>query len=102
MDGNVAFRSPRSKQLSGADVVAKELDEFNARYQYLIDNLYGRLKEIAARSPGDIVTLVSRNEKINLINPLLFFFFSKKERKHLTVQLIKKTKNKTKTNSRSV
>ncbi|XP_063905666.1 microtubule-actin cross-linking factor 1 isoform X33 [Zophobas morio] len=56
LDANAAFRSKDSGP-SGADVVAKELDDLNARYQYLIDALYGRLQEIAARSPGDIVTL---------------------------------------------
>lgn len=44
---------------SGADIVSRELDEFNGRYQYLIDLLYGRLQEIASFNPNDIVTLVS-------------------------------------------
>lgn len=59
LDTNTAFRSNRNTP-SGADLVAQELDEFNERFQYLRDSLYMRLKEIADRCPGDIVTLVSR------------------------------------------
>lgn len=60
LDANTAFRIQRSGQPSGADVVTQELDEFNARYQYLVDALYARLEEIAEKCPGDIVTLVSQ------------------------------------------
>lgn len=59
LDANAAFRIPKDASPSGADSVAKELDEFNARYQYLLDALYARLHEIASKCPGDIVTLVS-------------------------------------------
>lgn len=44
---------------AGAETVTMELDEFNARYQYLLDALYGRLQDIARMNPNDIVTLVS-------------------------------------------
>ncbi|XP_015837198.1 microtubule-actin cross-linking factor 1 isoform X43 [Tribolium castaneum] len=54
---DVVFRAAKESGPTGADIIAKELDEFNARYQYLIDELYRRLQEIAARCPGDIVTL---------------------------------------------
>lgn len=53
-----------SQQLSkenGVDYVIDQLDDLNARYQKLCDILYKRLKEIAERCPGDIVTLVSPN-----------------------------------------
>lgn len=49
---------------TGAESVAKELDELNANHQRLLDLIYERLRRIAAANPGDIVTLVS------------FFFFS--------------------------
>ncbi|XP_069355680.1 microtubule-actin cross-linking factor 1, isoforms 1/2/3/4/5 isoform X12 [Maniola hyperantus] len=42
---------------SGAEAVAKELDELNAKHQRLLDMLYERLRRIAAANPGDIVTL---------------------------------------------
>nr|XP_022902342.1 plectin-like isoform X1 [Onthophagus taurus]XP_022902343.1 plectin-like isoform X1 [Onthophagus taurus]XP_022902344.1 plectin-like isoform X1 [Onthophagus taurus]XP_022902345.1 plectin-like isoform X1 [Onthophagus taurus]XP_022902346.1 plectin-like isoform X1 [Onthophagus taurus] len=60
LDASVAFREKPSGP-TGADIVASELDVFNEKYQYLVDTLYSRLKEIAARCPGDIVTLVSFN-----------------------------------------
>ncbi|CAH2097827.1 unnamed protein product [Euphydryas editha] len=44
---------------SGAEAVARELDELNAKHQRLLDLLYERLRRIAAANPGDIVTLVS-------------------------------------------
>lgn len=44
---------------TGADATAQELEQFNAKYQYIVDTIYGRLQEIAAKCPGDIVTLVS-------------------------------------------
>lgn len=44
---------------SGAEAVARELDELNAKHQRLLDMLYERLRRIAAANPGDIVTLVS-------------------------------------------
>lgn len=44
---------------TGAESVAKELDELNANHQKLLDLLYERLRRIAAANPGDIVTLVS-------------------------------------------
>lgn len=44
---------------SGADTVARELDELNSKHQRLMDMLYERLRRIAAANPGDIVTLVS-------------------------------------------
>lgn len=60
MDGSAGFNGvTKPGEQSGAENVARELDEFNARYQYLVDSLYGRLKEIADKCPGDIVTLVS-------------------------------------------
>ncbi|KAF5301223.1 hypothetical protein FQA39_LY10809 [Lamprigera yunnana] len=59
LDANAAFRTTHSPNVNGADLVTNELDDFNLRYQTLIDILYGRLKEIAANCPGDIVTLVS-------------------------------------------
>lgn len=59
----MAFRDRPSGPI-GVDIVSTELDEFNHRYQNLLDLLYARLKEIHARSPGDIVTLVS---------PILFY-----------------------------
>ncbi|XP_064074947.1 microtubule-actin cross-linking factor 1 isoform X22 [Vanessa tameamea] len=43
--------------LSGAEAVARELDELNAKHQRLLDLLYERLRRIAAANPGDIVTL---------------------------------------------
>ncbi|XP_056639436.1 microtubule-actin cross-linking factor 1 isoform X38 [Diorhabda sublineata] len=55
LDANAAIWN--NKQPSGADLVAKELDEFNERYQYLVDFLYDRLKQIAEKCKGDIVTL---------------------------------------------
>lgn len=58
MDVGDSFRS-KEVTSSGADVVAAELDELNARYRNLIDVLYGRLQEIAKLNPNDIVTLVS-------------------------------------------
>lgn len=71
LDANVAFRSGRNtNEPIGADIISKELDEFNDRYQYLIDELYKRLQEIAARNPNDIVTLVSHKK-----NQLLFICF---------------------------
>ncbi|XP_065166739.1 dystonin isoform X7 [Atheta coriaria] len=42
---------------TGADATAQELEQFNAKYQYIVDTIYGRLQEIAAKCPGDIVTL---------------------------------------------
>ncbi|XP_050668125.1 dystonin isoform X27 [Leptidea sinapis] len=42
---------------TGADAVARELDELNAKHQRLLDLLYERLRRIAAANPGDIVTL---------------------------------------------
>ncbi|XP_072947993.1 microtubule-actin cross-linking factor 1 isoform X4 [Epargyreus clarus] len=42
---------------SGAEAVARELDELNAKHQRLLDLLYERLRRIAAANPGDIVTL---------------------------------------------
>ncbi|XP_052740585.1 uncharacterized protein LOC112045305 isoform X23 [Bicyclus anynana] len=42
---------------SGAEAVARELDELNAKHQRLLDMLYERLRRIAAANPGDIVTL---------------------------------------------
>lgn len=44
---------------TGAEAVARELDELNAKHQRLLDMLYERLRRIAAANPGDIVTLVS-------------------------------------------
>ncbi|KPJ00723.1 Dystonin [Papilio xuthus] len=44
-------------ELSGAEAVARELDELNAKHQRLLDLLYERLRRIAAANPGDIVTL---------------------------------------------
>lgn len=44
---------------TGAEAVARELDELNANHQRLLDMLYERLRRIAAANPGDIVTLVS-------------------------------------------
>lgn len=44
---------------TGAESVARELDELNASHQRLLDLLYERLRRIAAANPGDIVTLVS-------------------------------------------
>lgn len=44
---------------TGAETVARELDELNAKHQRLLDSLYERLRRIAAANPGDIVTLVS-------------------------------------------
>ncbi|XP_072387789.1 microtubule-actin cross-linking factor 1 isoform X30 [Diabrotica undecimpunctata] len=55
LDANAAVWN--SRQPSGADLVAKELDEFNERYQYLVDFLYDRLRQIADKCKGDIVTL---------------------------------------------
>ncbi|XP_049817745.1 dystonin isoform X11 [Aethina tumida] len=57
LDANTAFRNARGQSPTGADQVAQELDEFNARYQFLLDSLYDRLRDIADRCPGDIVTL---------------------------------------------
>lgn len=54
----MAFRD-RPSGPSGADVVSNELDEFNARYENLLQMLYARLKEIQIRSPGDILASVS-------------------------------------------
>lgn len=54
----MAFRDRPSGPL-GADVVSNELDEFNARYENLLQMLYARLKEIQIRSPGDILASVS-------------------------------------------
>ncbi|XP_063388361.1 microtubule-actin cross-linking factor 1 [Cydia fagiglandana] len=42
---------------SGAENVARELDDLNAKHQRLLDMLYERLRRIAAANPGDIVTL---------------------------------------------
>lgn len=57
---NIAYTNrDQQQEPCGADVIARELDEFNAKYQYLIDELYRRLQEIASRNPNDIVTLVS-------------------------------------------
>lgn len=47
------------KMPTGAETVARELDELNAKHQRLLDMLYERLRRIAAANPGDIVTLVS-------------------------------------------
>lgn len=69
IDANVAFKTGSiNQETSGADNVARELDEFNAKYQYLIDELYKRLQEIAAKNPNDIVTLVS-------LKKIFFFVF---------------------------
>ncbi|CAH0551954.1 unnamed protein product [Brassicogethes aeneus] len=58
LDANTAFRGDRSPAApNGADQVVVELDHFNQRYQFLLDALYDRLREIAAKCPGDIVTL---------------------------------------------
>ncbi|XP_066142735.1 microtubule-actin cross-linking factor 1 isoform X41 [Euwallacea fornicatus] len=56
LDASDVFKNKESGP-AGADVVAKDLDEFNDRYRYLIDVLYGRLQEIAKMNPNDIVTL---------------------------------------------
>lgn len=58
LDASDAFKKQEVAP-SGADIVSKELDEFNERYRYLMDVLYGRLQEIARMNPNDIVTLVS-------------------------------------------
>ncbi|KAI4467607.1 envoplakin [Holotrichia oblita] len=58
LDASMAFRDRPAGQ-SGADVVSNDLDEFNARYENLLQLLYGRLKEIQIRSPGDILASVS-------------------------------------------
>lgn len=76
LDGTTAFRMATPTEPSGADLVAHELDEFNERYRYLCDFLYARLRDIADKCKGDIVTLVSR---------LLFFFFGD----FMTVLLLK-------------
>ncbi|KAG5872490.1 hypothetical protein JTB14_037535 [Gonioctena quinquepunctata] len=57
LDGSAAFWARTGGHPSGADLVAEELDQFNERYQYLMDFLYGRLREIADKCKGDIVTL---------------------------------------------
>ncbi|KAK9887502.1 hypothetical protein WA026_023054 [Henosepilachna vigintioctopunctata] len=57
LDANEVFKNQKPKTLSGADQISQELDELNGRYQHLVDQLYARLQEIAARCPGDIVTL---------------------------------------------
>ncbi|XP_047520513.1 dystonin isoform X25 [Pieris napi] len=46
-----------AESTSGADAVARELDELNGKHQRLLDMLYERLRRIAAANPGDIVTL---------------------------------------------
>ncbi|XP_048523580.1 dystonin isoform X32 [Dendroctonus ponderosae] len=56
LDAGDALKRPDAAP-SGADIVSRELDEFNGRYQYLVDVLYGRLQEIASFNPNDIVTL---------------------------------------------
>ncbi|XP_066262854.1 plectin isoform X36 [Euwallacea similis] len=56
LDASDVFKNKESGP-AGADIVAKDLDEFNDRYRYLIDVLYGRLQEIAKMNPNDIVTL---------------------------------------------
>ncbi|XP_041970863.1 plectin isoform X9 [Aricia agestis] len=48
---------PGAEIPSGAETVARELDELNAKHQRLLDLLYERLRRIAAANPGDIVTL---------------------------------------------
>ncbi|GBP20867.1 Plectin [Eumeta japonica] len=50
-------RAVPERPQTGADAVAKELDQLNANHQRLLDLLYERLRRIAAASPGDIVTL---------------------------------------------
>ncbi|ENN74679.1 hypothetical protein YQE_08796, partial [Dendroctonus ponderosae] len=60
LDAGDALKRPDAAP-SGADIVSRELDEFNGRYQYLVDVLYGRLQEIASFNPNDIVTLIARN-----------------------------------------
>ncbi|XP_017784158.1 PREDICTED: dystonin isoform X28 [Nicrophorus vespilloides] len=57
LDAEVSFKARNGNDTSGADAVAVELDEFNAKYEYLRTTLYRRLEEIAAKCPGDIVTL---------------------------------------------
>lgn len=54
-------------ELTGADAVARELDELNAKHQRLLDLLYERLRRIAAANPGDIVTLVSFFYNVNCL-----------------------------------
>ncbi|XP_045525137.1 microtubule-actin cross-linking factor 1 isoform X20 [Pieris brassicae] len=46
-----------AESTSGADAVARDLDELNGKHQRLLDMLYERLRRIAAANPGDIVTL---------------------------------------------
>ncbi|XP_063369716.1 dystonin [Cydia amplana] len=50
-------RSKPVPEQSGAENVARELDDLNAKHQRLLDMLYERLRRIAAANPGDIVTL---------------------------------------------
>lgn len=52
-------RNKNMTEQSGAEAVARELDDLNAKHQRLLDMLYERLRRIAAANPGDIVTLVS-------------------------------------------
>lgn len=52
-------RSSDPDHPTGAESVARELDELNGKHQRLLDLLYERLRRIAAANPGDIVTLVS-------------------------------------------
>lgn len=61
LDQAERYRSRNKKvtEQSGAEAVARELDDLNAKHQRLLDMLYERLRRIAAANPGDIVTLVS-------------------------------------------
>ncbi|KAI8432881.1 hypothetical protein MSG28_013807 [Choristoneura fumiferana] len=60
-------RNKNMTEQSGAEAVARELDDLNAKHQRLLDMLYERLRRIAAANPGDIVTLEALDK--NIINP---------------------------------